>query len=324
MVAGALAAHDFRIRVAGYLFHLMSSPFHPRMTGACAALLLSSALLLRAQQPDTTATRASLRDADRGLAEAVASRGAAAFLEALEPDAAVLFPGQPILRGPGEARAPFAARYGSPSRYAWAPVHEVASTDGLLGCTAGVSTFTDAKDAAGSERYGWYVTCWRRTPGGLWRVAGHQRGEASLGKSGGGLQKPPHSATTSSDAGAMSEILQADGSFAAMSSDSGPGPAFARFAANDAMLLGGSDTPRGPSEIRAAFDGFPGSRELLWEPAPSFGAATGGLGFTVGHATNKPSQGHVGPEGHSKYITVWRREADGHWYFVLDLGSQRP
>jgi ketosteroid isomerase-like protein len=90
-------------------------------------------------QADTAATKAAILQADRSLAAAVASKGAQVFLDALAPDAAVLFPGQPILKGAAGARSAFRARYDAPSSLTWNPVHAVVSTDGRLGCTNGYS-----------------------------------------------------------------------------------------------------------------------------------------------------------------------------------------
>src|SRR4051812_35444222 len=118
----------------------------------CSGILAGVLLALfatpgRAQIADTAATKAAVIAADKALAERVAKEGAAVYLSALNDDAAVLFPGQPILKGEKESRAAFLARYGSPSSYTWNPVHAVASTDGKLACTMGYSHFTNAADS---------------------------------------------------------------------------------------------------------------------------------------------------------------------------------
>ena len=106
------------------------------------------------------------------------------------------------------------------------------------------------------------------------------------------------------------------------SEPAGPGPAFSRFAADDAMFPGPTPT-RGPVDIAKAFDGYPAERALTWAPRHEFGAASGGLAFTVGDAATKLRQS--GAElGRSHYFTVWRLEGDGSWKWILDLGSQRP
>jgi ketosteroid isomerase-like protein len=106
-----------------------------------------------AQKSDTAAVKAAVIAADRALA-AAAAKNAAAYLSALTKDAAVLFPGQPILRGPDQARTAFMARYGGASSYEWTPAHAVASTDGKLACTMGYSRFTNALDSVKTPHSG--------------------------------------------------------------------------------------------------------------------------------------------------------------------------
>jgi ketosteroid isomerase-like protein len=50
-------------------------------------------------------------------------------------------------------------------------------------------------------------------------------------------------------------------------------------------------------------------------------AATGDLGYTVGIAVRRGADGRV---GYTKYLTVWRRQPDGEWRWVVDGGSPRP
>jgi len=92
---------------------------------AWTLLLLVGALQRAPQAADvsraivgTTTTIASLLAADSALAADASRRGAAAVLDAFEPDAAMLFSGQPIIRA-DSGRAAFLARYGAPSAYRW-------------------------------------------------------------------------------------------------------------------------------------------------------------------------------------------------------------
>src|SRR5439155_15613731 len=107
---------------------------------------------------DTTTTKSAVLAAERALIDA-ARTNALAVLDAAEPGAAILFPGQPILTTE-EARAPFAERYAGASTYTWQPAHVVASTDGNIGCTVGWSRFVWARDTTHAVRGGAYQTCW--------------------------------------------------------------------------------------------------------------------------------------------------------------------
>lgn len=292
-------------------------------------ITLAFATLVIALQSDTAATKAAVLAADRNLAAQAASRGAEAFLSALDSTAAVLFPGQPILRGAAGARTAFLARYGSPSTFTWNPVHAVASTDGKLACTMGYSRFTNARDTAKVEHRGMYLTCWTKDANGNWRIAGTQIADSPaqtpLLADSATLPRGPHSATVSIGAGALKASQDADSVFAALGAEAaGPGPAFAKYSADDGFLLGGEEFPRGPDATAAAFKGYSPDRVITWAPMRGFGLGSGGLAFTVGHSVSGPRAGKTGPAFPSKYFSVWRQEPDGRWLYIFDLGTPRP
>jgi ketosteroid isomerase-like protein len=61
---------------------------------------------------------------------------------------------------------------------------------------------------------------------------------------------------------------------------------------------------------------------LSWEPLRADIAASGDLGWTTGSYT---SEG-IGPDGEprrgqGRYVTIWRKAADGSWKVVMDLGN---
>jgi ketosteroid isomerase-like protein len=278
---------------------------------------------------DTTITKAALVAADSAVAADVDAHGAAAFLDAIELGAPLLFPGQPILSARDDARRAFLARYGAPSSYGWRATHAVASVDGQFGCTVGFSRFRDRADTAQRERRGTFTTCWRRASDGQWRVIAHQRNDSPptppRNADDAVLLGAPHSAVVALGAAPTRDAQDTDAAFAAMAAEAaGPGPAFAAYAAPDAILLSPAGRPRGPDEIQRVFDGFPSDGVLVWQPMRSFGAGSGGLAFTVGHSVTKARHDAARPEIHGKFLTVWRQELDGRWRYIFDLGSPRP
>ena len=292
-------------------------------------IALLATLAIGVEQADTAATKAAIIAADRNLAAAVVLRGADAFLEALDSSAAVLVPGQPILKGQKGARTAFLARYGAPSSLTWNPVHAVVSIDGKLGCTMGYSRFRNARDTAKIEHRGMYLTCWSRNAKGDWRIAGTQIADSPpqtpLLADSATLPGGPHSATVAVGSDALKAAQDADSVFAMLGSEpAGPGPAFAKYSADDAFLLGGDEFPRGPAGISAAFNGYPADRVITWMPMRNFGIGSGGLAFTVGHSVSGPRAGKTGPANPSKYFSVWRQEPDGRWLYIFDLGTPRP
>jgi len=124
---------------------------------------------------------------------------------------------------------------------------------------------------------------------------------------------------------AKATLLNADRAFAKFSRDSGgPAGAFGRWIAADGMMLGARAVPvRGPEQARQAFASFPATGRFEWTPLDSLAVASrdGSLGFTVGEARIEAAPSSV---TYSKYLTVWRREPDGQYKFIFDIGSDRP
>jgi ketosteroid isomerase-like protein len=276
---------------------------------------------------DSAAVKAALMAADQALSDKVQKDGTRIFLTSLDGSAAVLFPGQPILSGRAASKA-FLTRYGAPSTFSWRPIHAVVSTDGKFGCTTGFSRFMNAADTSHVERKGTYITCWQLGADRKWRIVGHQRndspGRAPLLADSSTMSFAPHSATVSIGKSQLRAAMDADAAFARMGSlPDGPGPAFVHYAATDAVMLGGARFPHGLPQIAAAFDGFPADQIIKWDPMRSFGAASGGLAYTVGHSTNGPRGDKAEPAQFNKYMTVWRQNPDGRWVYIFDLGSSR-
>jgi ketosteroid isomerase-like protein len=120
-------------------------------------------------------------------------------------------------------------------------------------------------------------------------------------------------------------ILQADRDFARMASDSGIAAAFVYFAADSAtMLRRGSNPIIGREAIRALFADEAGAA-LKWDPYFGDIAASGDLGYTLGKSQYiyKDSTG-VEKISHGFYVTIWKKQADGSWKYVLDTGVTAP
>ncbi len=61
---------------------------------------------------------------------------------------------------------------------------------------------------------------------------------------------------------------------------------------------------------------------LRWRPLQAHVSKSGDLGYTYGTwelSSGKPGKAHILAKG--KYTTIWRRQADGSWKVVLDLGT---
>jgi ketosteroid isomerase-like protein len=63
---------------------------------------------------------------------------------------------------------------------------------------------------------------------------------------------------------------------------------------------------------------------LAWQPAYAGMAASGDMGFTTGPWEAKADIKDEKPAGYGHFVTVWKKQADGSWKFVVDLGISHP
>jgi len=272
---------------------------------------------------DTTAAKASVLGADR-----TAASSEAAFRQAMAPGASVLLPGENVLRGEAAWSARLAALMtSSAGRAAWTPVHAVVSRDGGFGCTTGVLHLAAADSAQPAT--GRYAACWHREGDGRWRILALSRAPAppSVKSLPDSLPGAPGSTGVAAPRAARPafEMKEADRLFGRFSADSGgPAGAFSRWVAEDGMMLGARAVPvRGPEQVRQAFATFPATGQFAWAPIEALtqSSADGSLGFTIGEARIAATPAQV---TYSKYLTIWRREPDGRYRWVFDIGSDRP
>ncbi|MFZ1992283.1 MAG: nuclear transport factor 2 family protein [Alphaproteobacteria bacterium] len=122
---------------------------------------------------------------------------------------------------------------------------------------------------------------------------------------------------------AVQEILAADRAFNDEAKAKGAGQAFADFMDDkDGMLIqGGTEPVRGRDAIfRAQNDNLVPS-PLVWSPDEAFAGKSGDLGASWGHWK------YTRPDGSTatgKYLTVWRKNADGKWKGLMDTGVSDP
>jgi len=270
-------------------------------------------LTLVAAGPYHAADRDELLEADRALARAVELVGIMdAFLPALTENAAYLHPGAPLLRGRGKIQE-FLQTAAPLEGFTWAPAYADVSEDGELGYTYGWTRFGDNQ--------GKYLACWRKSRDGDWRITAYVRTTPVPLANPGPLPDPLDLRPSAHVRGKSDshELMRADAAFAALSVDSGAKAAFLAFAAPDAMGFGnGTQFNEGREAIGASFNAFPAGAVLEWKPVAAEIAHAGDLGCTVGEAT--VAARHF----FSKYLTVWKRQADGSWKFVADGGNVRP
>ena len=117
-------------------------------------------------------------------------------------------------------------------------------------------------------------------------------------------------------------LMEADRAFAAAVAEGGAEAWVSWFAEDGAQIQPGVGEVRGRDALRELMAGLDDPTfTLRWEPRRADVAASGDLGWTTGDFV---SEG-VGPageprRGQGRYVSIWRRQADGSWKVVLDVG----
>lgn len=117
-------------------------------------------------------------------------------------------------------------------------------------------------------------------------------------------------------------LLQTDRDFSAMSVKEGMYKAFLFYIAEDGVMLSDSSYPaKGKELLEKRFEGKTDTTFILsWEPLYEKISESGELGYTYGLHTNTDKL--TGEITRGTYVTIWLKQADGSWKFVLDTGTQ--
>jgi hypothetical protein len=118
------------------------------------------------------------------------------------------------------------------------------------------------------------------------------------------------------------QLRVADSLFADLSDRMGMAVAFSSTIAPDGAIFGGSTLVVGPKAVKEFEEARGAGTSLTWRPVYALAAESGDLGLTIGEsiATGRSPSG-AAVQRFGKYLTVWQRESNGSWKFVIDGGS---
>lgn len=312
----------------------------PRLALAAAVIIgIAAPLTSRAETPgahhDLDAARASLLAADAALSAASLALGPADGLTSgLASDVVFLPPRAAIVEGRAAAQGWLAQNLAAGTTVSWHALHADVSGDASRGYTFGWRTVTTPRpDGSTRVGNGMYASFWRRQ-GDRWLLVAHAYTGAyatpALPLPDGWAFQPNDGTRASADevdeAAARAELMGADLAFSDLAGAAGTGVAFGTFAAEEAVLLPGApDLVYGRAAVEEAYTPQPGDPvfTMAWAPRYTGVAQSGDVGFTSGYATITAADPAL-PPSYSKYLTLWKRQADGSWRFVADIGSGAP
>jgi ketosteroid isomerase-like protein len=114
---------------------------------------------------------------------------------------------------------------------------------------------------------------------------------------------------------AAQQIDDVERAFAQAVAQSGIVQGFRQFAAPDAVMFMPDPTAAGPALAAAHWGG-----DLVWRPQYIGVAPSGDMAFSAGPALLRGAGRPVG----GVYLTVWRRQPDGGWRYLLDHAADMP
>lgn len=121
----------------------------------------------------------------------------------------------------------------------------------------------------------------------------------------------------------LESMVDAERRFAASASEVGWKDAFLEFFADGAVGFAEGAAGFAKDQIRARPDP-PNGHQLLWEPRWGDISASGELGYLTGPSRSILPGRNGGRPDHSVYTSVWKRERDGRFKVVMDVGVPVP
>jgi ketosteroid isomerase-like protein len=117
-------------------------------------------------------------------------------------------------------------------------------------------------------------------------------------------------------------LVQMERDFAKAAATKGTRDAFLEFLAEDGILF-----QPGPINGKKFWtERQPRKGLLSWEPIFADVSRAGDLGYTTGPWEFRPNGADDKPAAFGQYFTIWKKQTDGSWKFVLDRGvsSEKP
>lgn len=116
------------------------------------------------------------------------------------------------------------------------------------------------------------------------------------------------------------ELQIVDSEFSDYSRKHGMRKAFLEYIDDDGVMMKDNSLPiKGARAIDLISSMNDSTVTMTWEPEGGEIATSGELGYTYGIYEMKDQSNNV---QRGTYVTVWKKQKDGKWKFVLDSGNQ--
>ena len=117
------------------------------------------------------------------------------------------------------------------------------------------------------------------------------------------------------------KMMDTDRAFSRLSEQKGMKNAFLEYIDSNGVLLRSNHLPLlGADAIDYLIQQNDSAFTLKWEPKAGVVAHSGELGYTYGIYVLKP--GTTDTLIYGNYVSIWKKQSDGNWKFVLDSGNE--
>lgn len=121
----------------------------------------------------------------------------------------------------------------------------------------------------------------------------------------------------------LKSLIETERAFS-RAAEQGTREAFGQFIADDGILFRPTAVP-GKKWLQEHPQPASTERSMLnWQPIFAAVSQAGDLGYTTGPWQFKKNSKDAQPTAFGNFMTVWKKQADGSWKFVLDLGIANP
>ncbi len=114
----------------------------------------------------------------------------------------------------------------------------------------------------------------------------------------------------------VEKVVDAEHDFARMAADNGTKAAFLAFMTDEAVVFN-------PAKVNAK-SSWSSRKEspalLLWDPNYADISSDGAIGYTTGNWEYRPKGKADAPVAFGDFVTVWTRQANGDYKWVIDMG----
>jgi len=123
---------------------------------------------------------------------------------------------------------------------------------------------------------------------------------------------------------ALQSMVDTERAFSRASEEKGTWESFLAFIAEDGILFRPSAAYGKKWMIEHPVAPSPKRSLLIWQPIFAEISAAGDMGFTTGAWGVKQDTIDQKPVAFGQFATVWKKQTDGTWKFVVDLGISNP